>query len=115
MTGCPDAGRAGRQRQLCLERSVTGCFGADASVAAEAGGPATQAGSPKNIAWAWATADYSQDKFPVANLIDGNDKTGWSIHVVDTSPHLNRTAILALRDDCRTAGERLTVTLAQRH
>jgi cytochrome c553 len=67
----------------------------------------------RRATWQWATADYSQDKFPVANLIDGSDKTGWSIHVVDTTPHLDRTAILVARDD--VVGPKLVVTLAQQH
>ncbi|HEY4309456.1 MAG TPA: PSD1 and planctomycete cytochrome C domain-containing protein [Pirellulales bacterium] len=76
-----------------------------------AGGDATA----ERVPWQWATADYAQEKFPASNLIDGDDKTGWSIFVVDTSPHLNRTAVLVPRDDCQVAGRKMVVSLAQRH
>ncbi|HVU89931.1 MAG TPA: PSD1 and planctomycete cytochrome C domain-containing protein [Pirellulales bacterium] len=69
----------------------------------------------ERVAWQLATADYAQEKFPASHLIDGNDKTGWSIFVVDTSPHLNRTAVLVARDDCQVAGRKMVVSLAQQH
>ncbi len=78
---------------------------------AGAGGDATF----ERVAWQLATADYAQDKFPAAHLIDGKDKTGWSIFVVDTSPHLNRTAVLVPRDDCQVAGRQMVVSLAQQY
>ncbi len=83
----------------------------DLAAQAGAGGDAM----PERVAWQWATADYAQDKFPASNLIDGDDKTGWSIYVVDTSPHLNRTAILVPRDECQVAGRNMIVSLAQRY
>jgi len=67
------------------------------------------------VAWQSATADYAQEKFPASNLIDGDDKTGWSIFVLETSPHLDRTAILIPQDDYQVAGRRMLVTLAQQH
>ena len=104
----PAADPGARQRQLCLERSDARCCRVPAGEQAAGSG-----GELKRAAWQWATADYSQDKFPVAHLIDGDEKTGWSIHVVDTTPHLDRTAILVPRDD--VVGQKLVVTLVQRH
>ena len=83
----------------------------DLNSPAGAGGDA----AGESVAWQTATADYAQEKFPASNLIDGDDKTGWSIFVVETSPHLDRTAILIPKDDCHVAGRQLQVTLAQRH
>ncbi len=71
--------------------------------------------STQKVAWQYATADYAQEKYPASNLIDGKEKTGWAIHVVDTSPHINRTAILVARDATDTAGRRLQVELVQKH
>jgi mono/diheme cytochrome c family protein len=69
----------------------------------------------QHVVWQSASADYAQDKFPAAHLIDGKEQTGWAIYVVDTTPHLDRTAVLVARDDCVADGKQLVVSLAQRY
>ncbi len=45
------------------------------------------------LKWLSATADFSQDTFPIANAIDQNPKSGWAIFPEVGKPH---TAILEL-------------------
>jgi len=58
----------------------------------EGGGDA----KPRKVAFAEAQADYSQEKFPEANAIDGKDDTGWAIGGAGGPKH--RHAILALAE-----------------
>lgn len=56
-----------------------------------------------------ATADFSQDTFPVANAIDANPKSGWAIYPEVGKPH---TAIFELASPTTlTAAASLTVIL----
>jgi hypothetical protein len=60
-----------------------------------------------------AKADYSQDKFPVANAIDGKTDTGWAVGG-DGDKHLHRQAIFALDSPLTLeSGATLTVRLIQ--
>lgn len=63
------------------------------------------------LAFAAATADFSQASFPVANLFDGKPETGWAI-----VPEIGRahTAVLELATDSpRGKGTLLVLTLDQ--
>lgn len=42
-------------------------------------GPTEELGEEHQLSFASANADHSQDKFPVANAIDGEVKTGWAV------------------------------------
>ncbi|MBC8116359.1 MAG: PSD1 domain-containing protein, partial [Candidatus Saccharimonas sp.] len=57
-----------------------------------------------------ASADFSQETFPVANAIDANDRSGWAIHPKVGEPH---QAIFELTEPIRLQGQPapLTITL----
>lgn len=48
-----------------------------------------------------ATADFSQDQFPIANAIDDDPKSGWAIFPEVNKPH---TAIFELNDPIESSG-----------
>ena len=54
-------------------------------------------GKPRKIKFASATADFSQDGYPVQNAIDGNPDTGWAI-AGPNGAHQHRHAVLALAE-----------------
>ncbi len=63
-----------------------------------------------------ATADYSQDKYPVAAAIDGNANTGWAINVPGQLPgqgmNVNRTAEFTFSDEIKSdSALRLVIAL----
>lgn len=61
------------------------------------------------LAFARATADFSQEGLPVTGAIDGNDKTHWAIHPQVGQDHW---AIFELKDDLASPGGTiLTFTL----
>jgi hypothetical protein len=75
--------------------------------------PANQPDQAKGVKIASATADFSQDNFLAAHMLDGNPKTGWAIHGPGKW-NVNRTAILQFAEPQKfTAGSRWTVTLRQ--
>ena len=66
----------------------------------------------KIIELAKASADFSQSKYPIANLIDGNSKTGWAIGGATGGSNVDRTAIIATAEPIAApAGARLRVVL----
>ena len=58
-----------------------------------------------------ASADFSQETYPVAHVLDANDRTGWAIHPEVGKPH---HAIFELAAPIRLVGQPapLTITLA---
>lgn len=54
-----------------------------------------------------ASADFSQQNFPIAHAIDGNPQTGWAIHPEVGKPHM---AVFELAEPIKSAG-RVEVTL----
>lgn len=74
-------------------------------------GPSDDRRKPKPQKIAKATADFSQETFPVANAIDANDKSGWAIYPEVGKPH---HAIFELAEPIRLKGQPspLTITLA---
>lgn len=60
-----------------------------------------------------ATADFSQDSWPVANAVDGNDATGWAVSPKFGEPH---TATFQLKGAIQNeGGSKLTVQLVQQY
>ncbi len=69
---------------------------------------------PVKVEIASATADFSQDKFPVADALDGNPKTGWGIHGPEPW-NVNRTATFQFKQPLGFAGgTRWSIRLDQR-
>lgn len=75
--------------------------------------PRDGSSEPREIKFARAEADFSQDQYPVAHAIDGNTGTGWAI--AGPNPlNVNRTAQFHLAEPLEApAGIRVTVTLDQ--
>ena len=67
-------------------------------------------GSPAPVRFKEATADFSQNEFPVANLIDGKLDTGWAIWMTQGNSNVPRTAVLTL-DQPWTSSEKTTWTV----
>jgi hypothetical protein len=67
---------------------------------------------PKMLALENASADFSQDNFPPAAAIDGNDQTGWAI-----SPQFgkNHEALFEVKEDAGGNDRVLTITVSQQH
>jgi hypothetical protein len=60
-----------------------------------------------------ASADFSQNGYPVAAAIDGNTKTGWAINPEFSKPH---TAVFVLKEPAGfSEGTRLTFRLDQQY
>jgi hypothetical protein len=77
----------------------------DARVAVQAPGDA----APRPAAWRTASADFSQDTFPVAQAIDQDRATGWAIHPEVGKAH---AAVLELAEPIDAQQDvELTVTL----
>src|SRR5205823_14532217 len=60
-----------------------------------------------------ASADFSQDNYPAAGAIDGNDQTGWAV-----SPHFgkNHEAIFETKEEIgHDGGSIVTVTISQQY
>ena len=75
------------------------------------------AGEAQPLKFSHASADFSQDKFDVAQAIDGNAKTGgWAIHGPGTW-NVNRTATFVLAQPSGFADmtTRWTIKLEQQH
>ncbi|WP_165441610.1 PSD1 and planctomycete cytochrome C domain-containing protein [Rubinisphaera italica] len=65
--------------------------------------------------WVDATADHSQNQFPIKNAIDGNLKTGWAINVTKGNMNMNREAIIycqPLKSNADKQEFQLTLTMA---
>lgn len=65
--------------------------------------------------WVDATADHSQNQFPIKNAIDGNLKTGWAINVTKGNMNVNREAIIychPLKSNADKQEFQLTLTMA---
>ena len=74
-------------------------------------------GESQSLKFARATADFSQDKFDVAQAIDGNAKTGgWAIHGPGNW-NVNRSAVFALDRPAGFAEKvaRWSIKLEQQH
>ena len=74
-------------------------------------------GESQRLKFARATADFSQESFPAANAIDGNDKTGgWAIHGPGEW-NVNRSAVFVLAQPAVFEGKvaRWTIRLEQQH
>ncbi|HEY1785759.1 MAG TPA: PSD1 and planctomycete cytochrome C domain-containing protein [Pirellulales bacterium] len=75
--------------------------------------PADGSAPEKRLQFAAASADFSQDGFPVAHAIDGNLATGWAING-QGKWNVNRTALFTLTEPAGIAsGARLTIRLRQ--
>ncbi len=75
------------------------------------------AGEIQRLKFARATADFSQESFPAANAIDGNDKVGgWAIHGPGEW-NVNRSAVFVLAQPAGFADKvaRWTIRLEQQH
>lgn len=59
-----------------------------------------------------ASADFSQDNYPVAGAIDGNEETGWA-----ASPQLGKSheAVFEVKDDSGDGERMLTITISQQY
>ncbi len=76
----------------------------------------TGAQEKHSVKIASAVADHSQEGYPVAYAIDGNQKTGWAINVKKGSLNVNREAVFFPAEPIRNAGgSKLTVTLRHNH
>jgi len=70
-------------------------------------------GQPRPIKFSHAEADFSQDKYPVENAIDGKTDTGWAIYTGDAK-RLHRRAIFTLAEPLDLEqGASVTVRLVQ--
>jgi hypothetical protein len=70
---------------------------------------------PRTVKFASAEADFSQDKFPAENLVDGKDNTGWAIGGAGGGPK-HRHVILALAEPMElTNTASFTVRLVQNY
>ncbi len=74
-------------------------------------GPSDDRRKPRPQKIERASADFSQETYPIAHAIDANDRTGWAIHPEVGQPH---HAIFELSEPIRLRGEPapLTITLA---
>ncbi len=74
-------------------------------------GPSDDRRKPRPQKIERASADFSQETYPIANAIDVNDRTGWAIHPAVGQPH---HAIFELSEPIRLKGQPapLTITLA---
>lgn len=74
-------------------------------------------GESQRLKFVRGTADFSQESFPAANAIDGNEKTGgWAIHGPGEW-NVNRTAVFVLANPAGFDGKvaRWTIRLEQQH
>jgi hypothetical protein len=70
-------------------------------------------GSPGKVKFSKAEADFSQDKFPVANAIDGKTDTGWAVGT-QASKRVHRHAIFTLAEPVAfPSGAKITARLVQ--
>ena len=74
-------------------------------------GPSDDRRKPRPQKIERASADFSQETYPIAHVLDANDRTGWAIHPEVGQPH---HAIFELATPIRLAGQPapLTITLA---
>ncbi len=74
-------------------------------------GPSDDRRKPRPQKIERASADFSQETYPIAHVLDTNDRTGWAIHPEVGKPH---HAIFELAEPIRLRGEPapLTITLA---
>jgi hypothetical protein len=76
-------------------------------------GPLAEEASPQPVGLTSPTADFSQQGWPVAAAIDGNDQTGWAVQPQFGRPH---EATFALAEPvARPGGSRLAITLVQHY
>ncbi len=71
-------------------------------------GPTEELGEEHQLSFTSAKADHSQDKFPVANAIDGEAKTGWAVGKQYGQDHW---AEFALADRLAVEGDPLWIKL----
>ncbi len=70
-------------------------------------------GEPRPVSWGAASADFSQDKWPVAAAIDGDAKTGWAVSPQFGKQHV---AVFETKSDLDISDEAtLTVILDQQY
>jgi hypothetical protein len=79
-------------------------------------GNAAKAGEPAPVPIASATADHSQEKYPIAAAIDGKPNTGWAINLPGQLPNqglnTNRTAEFTFKENLKCDSTiRLVITL----
>ena len=74
-------------------------------------GPSDDRRKPRPQKIERASADFSQETYPIAHVLDTNDRSGWAIHPEVGKPH---HAIFELAEPIRLRGEPapLTITLA---
>ena len=74
-------------------------------------GPSDDRRKPRPQKIERASADFSQETYPIAHVLDSNDRTGWAIHPEVGKPH---HAIFEFSTPIRLAGQPapLTITLA---
>jgi mono/diheme cytochrome c family protein len=73
------------------------------------------AGETQPVKLAAATADFAQDQFPPANVLDGKQKTGWAIHGVGQW-NVPRTLTITFAEPLRVAtATRYIVRLDQQY
>lgn len=76
--------------------------------------PLDNSGPPQEIELSAATADQTQDSFPVTHAIDGDPATGWAIHDPNKPLHQAHHADFRFSAPVEHAsGTRFTVTLRQ--
>ncbi|MBS0266216.1 MAG: PSD1 domain-containing protein [Planctomycetes bacterium] len=77
---------------------------------------ATSADGPtRPVKFSQPTADFSQESFPVAHAIDGQDRTGWAIHGPGKW-NVNRTATFPIDSETKASGPiRWTIQLEQKY
>lgn len=82
-----------------------------------AAAPLASEAEPQPVAIERAEADFSQEKFPIAYAVDGDDKTGWAIRAAADKPsNVNRTAKFHFKEPVGfEGGTRLIVTIKQEH
>lgn len=77
-----------------------------------AAGPRDGSKPPVAVKLVEATTDHSQEGYPVAHAIDGNQKTGWAINVKQGPLNVNRQAVFFPNAPVtRAGGSRLVIKM----
>ncbi len=78
--------------------------------------PSDDAKMAKPVTLQNATADHSQQDWPIAAAIDGTPETGWAVATADGKTGQNRTALFETKDDLGfDKGTRFVITLDQNY
>ena len=72
-------------------------------------GPSDDRRKPRPQKIERASADFSQKDFPIANVLDANDRSGWAIHPEVGQPH---HAVFELSEPIRLTGQLAPLTIA---